>query len=301
MAQEQPQMPLGLRMGQELLLLGGFFLVGEFIAMTIAASLSGLFPEGSRESVVLLAVLQGLLAFVAPALVYGRIVAGRQEWSLLRLNVTPGLKNTFFMLILFAVAIPALNQIIYWNSEMHLPAGMETIEQKWREMEEINTAFTTTLTSGSSIGSLISALLIVGVVAGVSEELMFRSALISCLRRGGVGVTASIWIAAFIFSFMHFQFFGFVPRLLLGVWFGYLFVSSGSVWLSATAHVANNSLVVIFVWLSNRGLLSADFENIGVSHSGFPWIALLSALVFGLLLWRLRISYRSVGNNILTA
>jgi membrane protease YdiL (CAAX protease family) len=83
---------------------------------------------------------------------------------------------------------------------------------------------------------------------------------------------------------MHFQFFGFIPRMLLGALFGYLYYWTGSLWVSAFAHALNNSMAVITAWLDNNGYMSCDLDSIGVATGSFPYMALISLMVTVLLL-----------------
>ena len=85
----------------------------------------------------------------------------------------------------------------------------------------------------------------------------------------------AIWAAAFIFSFMHFQFFGFLPRLLLGAYFGYLIWWSGSVWVPVIAHAVNNSLVVLLSWISLRSGVAETVEKAASVNIGSDWYTIL--------------------------
>ena len=95
-----------------------------------------------------------------------------------------------------------------------------------------------------TIGSIIMSILIIGLLAGFSEN-FFRGALQRLLSTAGRNIHVAVWLTAFIFSAVHMQFYGFVPRMLLGAMFGYMAVWSGSLWIAVIAHATNNSLVVI--------------------------------------------------------
>jgi hypothetical protein len=86
-----------------------------------------------------------------------------------------------------------------------------------------------------------------------------------------------IWIAAFVFSAIHLQFYGFVPRLLLGAFFGYLYVWSGSLWLPIVAHFVNNAVAVLFYYLQYNGVQLPDIDRLGTGDT--LWLGLLSALL----------------------
>ena len=103
-----------------------------------------------------------------------------------------------------------------------------------------------------------------------------------------LGKHAVVWITAILFSAFHLQFYGFVPRMLLGVWLGYLFVWTGSLWVSIIAHTLNNSTVVGMSYLSNKGVIPEGFsDNLGLPAAGsFPWLATCSLIVsIAIILW----------------
>ena len=66
-----------------------------------------------------------------------------------------------------------------------------------------------------------------------------------------------IWITAILFSAFHLQFYGFVPRMLLGAYFGYLLLWSKNIWLPICAHFFNNALTVTF--MSSGTFRESDF------------------------------------------
>ena len=112
------------------------------------------------------------------------------------------------------------------------------------------------------------------------EEFFFRGALMGIMRRGRANIHVVIWTVAIIFSAIHFQFFGFVPRMLLGAWFGYLLVWTRSLWVPVIAHALNNGAVTVFQWMdSNHYVDGSALEQLGVPADGqFPWLALASTV-----------------------
>ena len=129
----------------------------------------------------------------------------------------------------------------------------------------------------SSVPALIVNILIIGVGAGVAEEILFRGCFQRLLVTGGINHHVAIWCVAFIFSAIHFQFFGFVPRMLLGAYFGYLMYWSKSVWIPAIAHTLNNTMVVITAWGQVR--LHPD-QPLDTSASLSPtWLIVVSVVL----------------------
>ena len=112
-----------------------------------------------------------------------------------------------------------MNWLIHFNEGIHLPESMAGIEQAMRSMEDMAQANVELVQGGAGIGDLIMSILIVGIFAGFCEELLFRGAFVRLLVSMKLNIHAAIWIVAFVFSALHFQFYGFFPRLLLGALF----------------------------------------------------------------------------------
>ena len=187
-----------------------------------------------------------------------------------------------------------MNYVIDWNKGMVLPLSISAVEQWIRQNEDMAAEQTKLLLDQKSLGAFCYMFFVVAIMAGVSEEMFFRGAwqhfIFSPKMRNGV----AIWVTAFIFSFVHLQFFGFVPRFLLGAWLGYLLVWSRSLWLPILAHALNNGMVVAAAYLSKRGLLpNIDIDTLGLPAQGeFPWLALGSAFATAVAIWLLRRYYK---------
>ena len=63
---------------------------------------------------------------------------------------------------------------------------------------------------------------------------------------------------------MHFQFYGFLPRLLLGAFFGYVVAWSGSLWIAIIVHALNNMMVVVSSWNARSLGVENQLEAIGI-------------------------------------
>ncbi|MBW6491131.1 MAG: CPBP family intramembrane metalloprotease [Lentimicrobium sp.] len=220
--------------------------------------------------------------FVLPPLLFGALVTKSA-------NVFLNLKKPGFLHVIAAIAIiiavaPVINFLVQWNEGLSLPASFKAIENWMRNSEETATRLTEQFLNASKPQDLFVNLLMIGILPALGEELLFRSALIGILRKMFKSVHWPVIISALIFSAFHLQFFGFVPRFVLGILLGYLLVWSGSVWVPIMAHFVNNSTIVVVSWLYENKFINTgleDFENFG------SWTALLlSLLVSGaILLW----------------
>lgn len=235
--------------------------------------------------------IQNLCVFIIPTLITASLIATNPS-KFLNLKTIPKLGVVLSATIIMVVATPVLNYIIAWNESIKLPTTLNWLEEWMRYNEDSAKAVTDQLLRNSNIFSLILTILTVGVLTGAGEELFFRGALQGLFSsRKGANVHISIWLTAFIFSAIHFQFYGFVPRLLLGAYFGYLVYWTGSLWTPIIIHALNNSSVVITEYLLDKHLIASNIDQIGVPISGsIPWTAIISAAATILLLVIARLS-----------
>lgn len=179
-------------------------------------------------------------------------------------------------------AIPAVNLTKWLNDMMTLPDCMAGIEQAMMQMEQQVEALTTAFLDVADAQGLMLNLLVLALVPAIAEELFFRGAL-QRLLTDAINAHLAIWAAAFVFSAIHFQFYGFVPRLLLGAALGYLYWYSGSLWPSVVAHFVNNAMTVILAFAAARTTLPIDSDTIG--SGGTWWIGVVSLGVSIALCW----------------
>lgn len=261
--------------GRRLLLLACVFVLMMVLAGS-AASIAGIwFKPGTRSFYIATSLLQNLIGFCGTAFVTALFLSTK-PMAMLGLNRAGSWRAVGGIALVFAVGIPLLNQVAWWNEQMHFPGALAGFEQTLRSWENSALQVTDTMLASKSVGALIVNILVIGVFTGFSEELCFRGTMQRVIGSGGMGGHAAVWITAVIFSFLHFQFFGFLPRVLLGAFFGYLFLWTGSIYISACAHALNNSLCVLFAWLVANGMSPIDFDGIGITRQGFPVFACLS-------------------------
>ena len=259
------------------------FFFGLVFASIITAALTGILSIGSKPLLTISIVLQDLLVFIIPAFITARFITSK-PLSFLKLNVTPHWRDILFVLLLLAISMPAMNYIVYLNEQLSLPDSLSAIEQWMRTTEDAAKAVTDSFLTGNTLLGLLGCVLLLGVLTGLSEEMLFRGALQGTLIESR-NVHFSIWLTAFVFSVLHFQFFGFVPRMLLGAIFGYLLVWTGSLWVPVIAHALNNSVVVISSYFypttpEATNAIEISFETIGVPTDGdFPKLAFISLIL----------------------
>jgi membrane protease YdiL (CAAX protease family) len=161
--------------------------------------------------------------------------------------------------ILIVVSFMGVNSlIIEWNSEFNFP---DIIENFAREKENEAKYLTEYLTDFSSPYEFLLGFFVIALIAGVGEELLFRGLLQNNLVQITRNVHFGIWLAAFIFGFFHLQFYGIVPRVLLGALFGYLYLWSGNLLIPIIAHITNNGFTLFMIYLHDQELIKYDIEK----------------------------------------
>lgn len=205
----------------------------------------------TTPSIRIATLAQDIVMFILPALITAMLLT-RLPATLLAIDTPVRPRMLAAGLLMLILAIPALSTVETWNASMHLPASLSGVEQ-WMRASEDNAAATVKLMfGGPTVADLIVSLLIVAVLAGVSEELFFRGALQRLLSATRLGPHGAIWFTAIFFSAVHMQFFGFFPRMILGLLMGYALYWSGSLWVSIAMHVLNNGSVVYMTWRNSR-------------------------------------------------
>jgi membrane protease YdiL (CAAX protease family) len=171
---------------------------------------------------------------------------------------------------------PGITFLGFLNSQMQLPDFLAPVEQWMQAMEASAETMTQFLLSPDDWLSLLLNLLVIALGAGLTEEFFFRGAIQRLLERKISSHHAVVWLAACIFSFIHLQFYGFVPRLLLGAYFGYLLYWSGNLWLPVFAHFTHNAFAII--GMSNSQLKENAIVSGEISDAELPWFALTAGI-----------------------
>lgn len=249
-----------------------------FLLMGIMQTIVNSIGLDRRCYILTFSLVQGLFVFIFPTILTWMMTSLR-PWHMMVMDRSLSLKSLGWMLALYVIAYPAMAQIIYYNADISFPDSMKGLEQTLRDWENAGADATAAIMSTTTVGGLIVNVLIVGLFTGLAEEMFFRAGIQRMMMTSRISPTVAIWSAAAIFSFVHFQFFGFVPRLLLGAIFGYVYWRTRSIWAPALLHGINNSIVVVTEWLNRRNGTSFDFEQYITNTSGIPWWFIFSTLL----------------------
>lgn len=168
----------------------------------------------------------------------------------------------FLMAGLIVIVSFGINSLfMQWNQDLVFPEFLKGFEEWARLREDEATRQTEALTKMDSVMDLFLGILVIGVLPAIGEEFVFRGIIQNELNRGTRNIHVAIWFAAILFSAIHFQFFGFIPRMVLGVMFGYLYSWSGNLWIAIFAHFINNAIQVTALYLYQRGSFEFDIDK----------------------------------------
>ncbi len=263
----------------------GLLLAGPLFGVKVSNMLSLINDYQDVKTIRLLQyfqILQSFGLFIFPTLLAGYFFE-RSSMRYLHLDKS---SRWLIYLITFALmfaALPLINWMVSVNEMMKLPDFLKGMEDWMKSAEDEAAKLTEVFMKMPVFGAFLFNLLMIALLPAIGEEFLFRGLLQRLMQEWLKNIHVAIFISAFFFSAMHMQFYGFLPRMFLGVLFGYLFYWSGSLWVPVCAHFINNGAAVSVAYFSQRGTLSGDYENFGATDNIF--LILLSIIATGVCLW----------------
>ncbi len=232
-------------------------------------------------------VVQSIGIFIVPPFILGWLFHGKIA-EYLNLNKTVSFSSVLLVLVLSFAASPFVNFIGEINANMQFPGWLAGVENWMKNAEDKATVLTEAFLKVETMGGLLFNIFMIAFLPAIGEELLFRGVIQRIFTNWTRNYHWGIWISALLFSALHMQFYGFVPRLFLGVLFGYLLVWSGSIWLPIIAHFINNGVAVVAMYMIDKKLLSPEIEEIGSTSDSYylAAVSLVLIVVFMLLIKR---------------
>lgn len=246
-----------------------------FIMLAMGVDITN--PMAMMESTSFLRIslfVQSPILFFLPACLWG-FLFNNNIGDGLKINKVPDIRFVILGVLLIIVIQPFISFTGYYNDKLALPESLSWLERMMRSMEDTAAAQFDQLLSGRSFVDLILNLVLIAVFAGICEEFLFRGALQQIFRKIIGNYHITVWLTSFIFSAIHLQFYGFVPRLILGAVLGYLFIWSANLWVPVLVHTLNNAFSVVLYHIYGKEALSqSSSDTFGVGDTS--WGALVS-------------------------
>ena len=215
-----------------------------------------------------LQILQSLFLFIIPALIAGTLFE-QSSTGYFGMKKIPSGSILLMILIIMMVSLPLINGMVSLNEMMKLPASLGGMEKWMKETEDQAAQITEKFLDVHSLGGFAVNMLMIAVIPAIGEEMLFRGLFQRLLGEWFKNIHVAIFLAAFLFAAVHLQFYGLLPRMMLGVMFGYLYLWTGTLWAPVFAHFLNNGAAVLVSYLSNTGIIHADYEKFGSTDNVF--------------------------------
>ncbi|MBE8721529.1 CPBP family intramembrane glutamic endopeptidase [Sphingobacterium pedocola] len=257
---------------QMIVLVGNIFITGDW--GNIINDSNSIYADHSNLTFLyLLLASSSIGTFLLPAIFLQKIESYATYFPVEDINK---IKNYVLAAVLLFAFAPLMQLIGEWNMRMQLPEAMGGVENWMRAQEDNMAVLTKNIVMVDSVGLLLLNIVVMAVLPAIAEEYFFRGSLQHIFQRVFKNHHVTVWVTAIIFSAIHVQFYGFFPRLILGVFFGYMFVWSRNIWIPIICHFLNNASVTVLAYVyTKQGKTYADLQ----ASESYPIIVYLGSLV----------------------
>lgn len=218
--------------------------------------------QASAAHLLLTQAFQSTLTFILGGWLYAYLISPKPA-NYLAINQF----GNIWLYILATIGMYLLSPLVsitsLWNDGIQLPESLQTIETLMRSMEDTANDVTLQMMQGDGMLSMLISLVVMALIPAIGEELLFRGGLQKGLQNKTGNAHLAVIVTAFVFSFIHFQFYGFIPRFILGVALGYFYVYGKSLWIPIWAHFVNNATAVISYKLVYQGTDETNLSTMG--------------------------------------
>lgn len=249
------------------LLLGiPFFLMlmSSVICVLVSLVMGVDLQASSTSSLLWIQAIQSILTFIGGGWLYVYLIS-KQPVRYLNLHHCGSIWLYLLAMTGMMVLSPMVSITALWNDGIQLPESLQIIEQHLRSLEDAANDITLQMMQGEGLGSTIVALVVMALIPAIGEEFLFRGGMQKGIENKTGNAHLAVWVTAFVFSFIHFQFYGFIPRFILGVVLGYFYLYGKSIWIPIWAHFVNNASAVL-----TYRLFYQHTEDTNLSTMGMP-------------------------------
>ena len=270
----------------------GFQFIGAFLGLVIAFPfypgdmdlfIQGLLnPTMDDKMRTPFLIMQGVASFtgffIMPWILLKYYYHGQvQDFSSAKTALPLVVITVFIALFFMGVNAP----FIEWNQNFIFPEALAGLEEKLKALEDTLAETSAFITNFDSVGQLLIGLVVVAIIPGIGEEFVFRGLIQNHVYGISKNIHVAIWVGALLFSLFHLQFYGLVPRMLLGALFGYLYYFSGNIIYPMIAHFFNNGFTLVMLYLFQQNMVEYNIEDTEV----LPWPQVIFSLVITLFLF----------------
>lgn len=205
-------------------------------------------------------------SFIVPSLIFAFMVS-KKSMRYLLINRRPNLISVLIVIMVVFTILPFNGYLDEINQRLSFPGFLSGVEE-WMKAKELQAGeLTEMFVKTNTIPGLLLNIVIVGLIPAFAEEFLFRGVLLKLFNNIVKNIHMAVIISAVVFSAFHLQFYGFLPRLLMGLVLGYVFVFTSNLWVPIIMHFVNNTASVIVYYLNTNGYINIPVEDFGHSNS----------------------------------
>lgn len=263
----------------------GIVLLGLFLNLDLRPSVNFTLKDTGNPNIQRIAfIVNTALGFLLPGFVFAKLF-DTPPMEKIGFRSTR-LENILLAIALIAVSLPMINTISIWNKGLHLPASMKTMEDSLQNMSKLYEEQISKVIEMPHIGILFINIIVMALLPGIAEELFFRGCMQQIFQQWFRNIWAAVIVTAVIFSLFHFDFYGFFPRVILGIVLGLVFAKTGSLYPGILAHLFNNGMALVFTYAGQHSNMK---KNYATQDLDIPaWTAIISLVLVIYLVTRIK-------------
>jgi membrane protease YdiL (CAAX protease family) len=189
------------------------------------------------------AILSEVLVILVPVFV---LLRGRDPAGQLGLRIWPQLGQVVWSFLGILALAVLIAELTYW-SDLVFPMP-----------DAIKNAYLDAVTA-DTLPELLALVLAAAVAPGLCEEVAFRG-FFQPMLRSRYGKHVGIALAAGLFAVMHLDPWHLLALFIIGLFLGYLYAWTGTLWVPVLAHFMNNATSVLLIYLAPDTSLSQMHE-----------------------------------------
>lgn len=214
-----------------------------------------------------------LLTFIAAPLIFLTIFYRNKIKQYLQLRHFQPIYLLLFPLALFML-YPLMGYLAFFIDKIDFPDFLS-------QMDADATESLTRLLKMDHPIDLIINLLLISILPGIGEELLFRGIIQKEIYQKWNRPHLAIWVTAFIFAAFHFQIVGFLPKMMIGVVLGYAYFFSGSLILPMVIHAINNGFATVSYYFAGEGIKAENIPDQNIPLGS----VIISTMLFALTMY----------------
>lgn len=286
---QRPKFSASSQLAILLLLCGLGLIIGSFISIFIAKSFLHTPLQNLEEALKneknaglsrWLQFITTLFFMAIPSFVFARI-QNNKPFKYIGFNGAISGKQVFLIIGIMFLALFVSEALSNLNEMIPLPS--ET-EKYFRGLEDEYNKEMLAIANMKTMQDYLASLFIIAFLPAIFEEMLFRGTLQPIMINLTKNAFIGILITSILFSAIHASYYGFLPRLALGIVIGYVFYYSKNLWLSSLTHFLYNAFGVTQLYeLSRQGLLTPQAMNddgVSVYYGLLAAVALFGIFVF---------------------